>query len=111
VVLTGRRTLNVFDVASATRVLERRLPALAAPAISVSFGIAVLSSGDRVYALRLSDGRLATIARAPAAVTARIGDAGIAYAWSSGGRGTVMFVPLRAVQSALAGSSRTAAEG
>jgi hypothetical protein len=105
VVVSGRGTIDVYDLASGMRTLSRPLPAATTAAVSVRFDIATVSSGRSVYAIRLADGRTATIARTPGRPLARIGDAGIAYAWNSAGRGTVEFVPMHTVQALLAAAA------
>ena len=85
----------------------KKLPVAAGAArLDVHAGIAVYTTGRKVHALRLSDGRDEVVATARRAVFAlEIEAPGIAYAYNTvkGGRevGNLVFVPLAKANSLL----------
>jgi hypothetical protein len=100
-VLTRRRTLDVFSVRSGKLVHSWRVPSGTSPAIQVHFGVAVLSAGRNVFALRLATGRRAVLFHAPAAVAAQINDVGVVYRYNLPGAGFLGYIPFTAVERAL----------
>jgi hypothetical protein len=100
-VLSATRRLEVYDARSGAHLHTWMLPA-GARGLDVQFGIATVSVGHRVEAVRLSTGRTAVVARAPAPVQAQIEAGGVAYAYSVGTHGQLRFIPLAAIWHRLA---------
>ena len=69
--------------------------------VDVHYGVAVLARGTAVLAVRLANGRTATLAHAPSAVRAQIESPGVAYRYNAGGHGFVRFVPLAKIERLL----------
>jgi hypothetical protein len=101
VVLTRAGTLDVYDAAGGVVLRRVRVPA-GARGVDVHFGYAVVAAGRSVVAVELATGRTAVLAHAPAPVQARIEAPGVAYAFSTGRRGEVRFVPMAAIEAAFA---------
>lgn len=102
VVLTRAGTVEVWNTVSAKREHAWPAPRGVDPRIDVHYGIAVLSAGNRVYALRLDSGRLALLARAPIGVRAQIEEPGVVYQYNTRRGGFMRFIPLATVERALA---------
>jgi hypothetical protein len=100
-VLTGSRTLEVFDAATGRLEQSWRLPAGVKGRVDVHYGVAVVTKGSTVLGIRLATGRIAPLAHAPGAVRAQIEGPGVAYAYSAGGHGFVGFVPLANIEKRL----------
>jgi hypothetical protein len=71
-------------------------------AVDLRFGIAVVSAGNRVYAVAMATGKTVLLAKAEGHVAAQIDTPGVAYQYNAGGHGYVRFVPLSRILSALA---------
>jgi len=78
-----------------------RVPHGVDPSIDVHYGIAVLTAGSRVYALRVDTGRLVTLARAPTRARAQIEEPGVVYQYNTSRGGVMRFVSLERVERAL----------
>jgi len=94
-------TLAVRDAKTGELLATWNVPRGLTAAPDAHYGVAVLTAGRKVYALSLSTGRMALIARTPTRVMAQIEAPGIAYAYNTGGHGVLRFVPLTVVQRAL----------
>ena len=98
VVLTRRQTIDVFSLADGSLVHSWRIPRGASRAIDVHFGVAVFTIGQRVFALRLSNGRTAALVKTPGAVAAQIDDVGVVYRYNLRGQGYLGFIPFATVE-------------
>jgi hypothetical protein len=97
----GRGRLNVFSASNGSRVHSWPVPPIAR-GIDLQDGVAAFASGRRAVVLDTKTGHIATVARAGSPLTAvQIEGPGLAYAWTSGARGTARFVTMRAVDLAL----------
>jgi hypothetical protein len=96
---TGR--LNIYSTSSGALRHSWRLPDDTTSRLSIEYGIAVVTAGRNVYAVRLDTGRTARLALAPSRALAKIGAAGVVYAFSTKGRGTAELVPMSTVEAAL----------
>ena len=104
-VLTGKKTLELYDAGTGAFVRSWQVPA-GAVNLDLNTGIAVFSVWRRVYALQLANGRRALLAVAPRAIVAdEIEAPGVVYAYNTirGQRaiGNIAFLPLDRVQAAL----------
>ena len=98
-VTLGSGRLEVYD--AARLVHSWRVPA-SAHGIDLQNGIAAFAAGQRAMVLDTRTGHAAVVARAPAALTGvQIEGPGLAYAWSTGSRGTARFLTTRQVDLAL----------
>jgi hypothetical protein len=77
------------------------LPAATHPHVDLQFGIAVVTTGNAVYAMNVATGRTARLAMAPAVPRAEIGSIGVVYAYSNAGRGTARLIPMSKVEEAV----------
>ncbi|HET6174636.1 MAG TPA: hypothetical protein VFD90_18665 [Gaiellales bacterium] len=93
--------LDLYDVASGTRVHSWRAPARAR-SVDMQFGVATVAAGRRVYAVRLATGHTAMLATAPSRVEAQIEAPGVVYRYDAAGSGEFRFVPFAKVLRALA---------
>ena len=94
--------LDVYDLASGTRIYRWRAPA-EARSVDLQFGVAALAADRNIYAVRIATGRTVVLATAPSRVTAQIEAPGVVYRYDSAGRGEFRFVPFARVLRALAG--------
>jgi len=101
VTLTEGGTLDVHDIASGRLLRSWPAPAGVQPRLDVHFGVAVLTSGRKVYVVSLANGRTAVVARSPTPAIAAIEAPGIAYASPGVRRGTVRFVPFSRIERLL----------
>ena len=101
-VLTDAGTLDVYGLSNGQLLHRWPLPAGTSPAVDVHYGVAVVSSGHRVYAIGLATGRRAVLFAAPTAVRAHLDDIGVVYAYDVAHGGVLGFVPFAAVEQALA---------
>jgi len=97
VVLTRRRTIDVFSLSDGSLVHSWHVARGVSRAIDVHFGVAVFTVGRRAFALRLSNGRIATLVKTPGAVAAQIDDVGVVYRYNARGQGYLGFIPFSAV--------------
>ena len=97
-VVLNRRTLDVYDVDSGLLLHRWRVPAGTAPAVDAHFGVAVLTAGREVLALKLETGRKAVLFRAPAPVRAHLDDVGVVYRYNAVRNGVLGFIPFAAVE-------------
>ena len=91
----------MYDVSSGLRLHRWLVPAGVAPAVDVHFGVAVLSAGRDVLALRLETGRKAVLFRSPTPVRAHLDEAGVVYRYNSGRNGVLGFIPFAVVEQKL----------
>jgi hypothetical protein len=95
----GSRRLEVYD--SGRLVHSWRVPT-AAHGIDLQNGVAAFAAGSRAMVLDTRTGHAAVVARAPSAlIGVQIEEPGLAYAWSTGSRGTARFLTTRQVDRAL----------
>jgi hypothetical protein len=99
-VATTRDSLDVYSVPAARLVHRWPLPR-GAGKVDVQYGTAVVTAGRSVYAIDTATGRTTRLALAPAAVQAQIEPIGVVYAYSSGGRGTAVLVPMSRVEQSV----------
>jgi len=85
-------------VADGSLVHSWRIPQGASPTIDVHFGVAVFTIGHTVFALRLSNGRMAPLAKTPGAAAAQIDDVGVVYRYNRRGQGYLGFIPFSTVE-------------
>jgi hypothetical protein len=102
VVLTRRQTIDVFNLADGSLVHSWRIPHGASRAIDVHFGVAVFTIGERAFALRLSNGRMAVLVKTAGAVAAQIDDVGVVYRYNVRGQGYLGFIPFATVERKVA---------
>jgi hypothetical protein len=96
-------TLQVFDVASGAKKLQRPLPKDFALA-DVDTGVAVLRDHDAIKLLRLSDGHSFTLSPRSPSLLADLEPPGLYYAYTRGKEGRVAFMPREKVSRLLDGS-------
>jgi hypothetical protein len=96
-----RNVLDVYSAASGRRVKRLRVPSGVRPEVDVHYGIAVLTAGHTVFALRLSSGRIVHLASAPGPISAQIEATGVVYRYNLGARGFLAYVPFAAVERAF----------
>jgi hypothetical protein len=101
VVLTKRKTLDVFSLGDGDLLHSWPLPSGTRPAVDVHFGVAVFTSGRKVFALRLDSGRARVLLKAPGAVAAEIDDVGVVYRYNVGRSGVLGFIPFARVERAV----------
>jgi hypothetical protein len=101
--LTRNGTLAVYDMSTGALRHEWRLPHGTRGPVDYHFGIAVVTAGPSVYAVRIADGRIARIADGRSRVAARIDGAGVAYVSNDRGRGYAGFIAMSTVERALGG--------
>jgi hypothetical protein len=101
VVLTKRQTIDVFSRADGSLLHSWRIPRGAARTVDVHFGVAVFTIGQRAFALRLSNGRIAPLVKTPGAVAAQIDDVGVVYRYNARGQGYLGFIPFATVERKL----------
>ena len=78
-----------------------RVPA-SARGVDLQNGLAAFAAGSRALVLDTRTGHIAVVARAPSAlIGVQIESPGLAYAWSTGSRGTARFLTMRQVELAL----------
>jgi hypothetical protein len=102
VVLTRAGTLDVYDVWDGSLLHRWAAPAGASPAVDVHYGVAVVTAGQRVFAISLATGARRVLLSAPAAVRAHLDDIGVVYAYNPARGGVIGFIPFAAVERALA---------
>jgi hypothetical protein len=102
VVLTEKRTLDVYSVPDGHLLHRWRMPAATRPSIDVHFGVAVVTAGRKVLATRLETGRTRVVLAAPAPVRAHLDDVGVVYTYNVHRTGVLSFVPFAALERALA---------
>jgi hypothetical protein len=105
VALTGRRTIEVYDVGNGELVQSWQAPA-GAGHLDVAWGIAVFTVGHRLFALRLETGKRALLATTSRRIfDAQIEPAGVVYAFntmdSGASVGNLIFRPMRRVIDAV----------
>jgi hypothetical protein len=100
-VVSGSRTLEVFDANSGTLEHSWRLPNGVRASVDVHYGVAVLTKGATVLGLRLATGRTAVLAHAPRPALAQIEGPGVAYRYNAETHGFVGFVPLAKIEQRL----------
>jgi hypothetical protein len=99
--LRGRR-LDEYSVRTARRLATWAVPPNVT-GVDLQYRVAIFHSDRAVYGLDLDSGRRALLARAASAlVDAQIEAAGLAYAYNLGSGGIARFVPIAAVERALA---------
>src|SRR4029077_7235442 len=101
VVLTKRQTIDVFSRADGSLLHSWRIPRGPARTVDVHFGVAVFTIGQRAFALRLSNGRIAPLVKTPGAVAAQIDDCGVVSRSSARGQGYLGFIPFATVERKL----------
>jgi hypothetical protein len=101
VALTRSGRLEVWNTKTARRVHVWRVPAGTRSAVDLQFGIAVFTSGRRVYGMDVRTGRTAVLARGGGAVRAQIEPLGVAYTYNRGGHGFLRLVPMSSVERSL----------
>jgi hypothetical protein len=101
VVVTTTRDGRLDVFVAGTRTHSWPLPAGTQPHVDLQFGIAVVTTGNAVYAMDVSTGRTARLAVAPTAPRAEIGSIGVVYAYSAAGRGTARLIPMSKVEEAV----------
>jgi hypothetical protein len=100
-VVRTRRTIDVFSLASGSLLHSWRVPHRASREIDVHFGVAVFTVGQRVFALRLANGRIAELVKTPDRVAAQIDDVGVVYRYNVRGDGYLGFIPFTMVDRKL----------
>jgi hypothetical protein len=100
-VLSGSRSLSVFDARSGRLEHFWRLPKGARGPVDIRYGVAVVTAGRSVLGIRLATGRTAVLLHAPRSVRAQIEGPGVAYTYNLGGHGFVGFVPLAQIERRL----------
>jgi hypothetical protein len=100
-VLTRAGTLDVYALWNGDLLHRWRAPAGTTAALDVHYGVAVLTAGKRLYAIRLATGKRRVLLTAPQAVRAHLDDIGVVYAYNSGRGGVLGFIPFAAVERAL----------
>jgi hypothetical protein len=101
VVVTTTRDGRLDVFVAGTRTHSWHLPAGTQPHVDLQFGIAVVTTGNAVYAMDVATGRTARLAVAPTAPRAEIGSIGVVYAYSDAGRGTARLIPMSKVEEAV----------
>jgi hypothetical protein len=99
-VLAGNR-LDVYDLSSGTRTHSWRAPALTR-SVDMQFGVATLTAGRNVDAVRIATGHTVVLATAPTRVEAQIEAPGVVYRYDVAGSGEFRFIPFAKVLRALA---------
>jgi hypothetical protein len=100
-VVTSSGRLELFSVAGGRLKNSWRLPAGVAPSVDLHYGVAVVTAGARVYAVDVTTGQIALVARAPALVHAEIEAPGIVYQFNRDGKGILRLIPFSQVRAAL----------
>jgi hypothetical protein len=93
-----RHLLDVYSPESGRLVKRWRVPSRLRPEVDVHYGIAVLTGGRRVFALKLMSGRIARLATAPGATSAQIEATGVVYRYNVRGHGFMAYVPFASVE-------------
>jgi hypothetical protein len=101
VVLT-RRTLDVYGLLDGRLLHSWRVPAGTSAAVDVHYGVAVLTAGRTVLAVRLATGHRRGLLTAPQPVRAQLDDVGAVYAYNVGRSGVLGFIPFAQIERALA---------
>jgi hypothetical protein len=91
----------LFSLAAGRRTHSWPLPGGIAPSVDLHYGVAVVTAGPRLYAVDVSTGRIALVARAPASVHAEIEAPGIVYQFNRDGKGILRLIPFSQVRAAL----------
>jgi hypothetical protein len=99
-VVTRGGRLNVYDVKVGRLLRSWAVPANAS-SVDVHYGVAVVSAGHTVLALRLATGRRGVLLRAPRQVRAHLDDVGVVYRYNVGRSGLLGFIPFASVERAL----------
>jgi hypothetical protein len=102
VVLTRSRTLDVYGLDDGALLHRWPVPAGTTAAVDVHYGVAVLTVGRKVLALRLATGRSRVLIETPRPVRAQIDDVGVVYTYNIGRSGFLGFLPFAKVEAALA---------
>jgi hypothetical protein len=92
--------VDLYKVSTRTRIAAWKFGS-PVTGLSMRYGIAVVSAGHDVIALRVSDGKRVRLARTEGSPLAAIDRAGIAFASSAFGHGLVTFVPMADVERVL----------
>lgn len=100
-VLTRGRTLDVYSVDDGRLLHSWAVPAHTNPAVDVHFGVAVLTAGGKVLAIRLATGRSRVLLAAPRPVWAHLDDVGVVYRYNAGRSGFLGFISFAAVEQKL----------
>ena len=101
-VLTRHGTVDVYEVATGTRIHSWRVPA-GATSLDTQFGVAVLTTRHDVLAVSLKTGRTVGLLHTRARVLAQIEAPGVAIATNAGRHGSVRFLPMSLIQARLVG--------
>ena len=101
VVLT-RRTLDVYGLLDGRLLHSWRVPAGTSAAVDVHYGVAVLTAGRTVLAVRLATGHRRGLLTAPQPVRAQLDDVGAVYPYNVGRSGVLGFIPFAQIERALA---------
>jgi hypothetical protein len=101
VAVLTRNALDLFDVETGVRLHSWPVPRRTYPRLDMQYGIAVVTTGQRVVAISLSTGRRFVAATIPDLVGAQIEAPGIAYAYNSGRYASVEYVPFARLERAL----------
>jgi hypothetical protein len=100
-VTLGSGRVSVYDLHS-SRLAHSWPVAATAKGLDLENGIAAFSAGGKATVLDTKTGRTAIVGRAPTALTGvQIEGPGLAYAWTSGSKGTARFITTRQVDLAL----------
>jgi hypothetical protein len=101
VVLTRAGTIDVYALWNRGLLHRWAAPAGASAAVDVHYGVAVVTAGTRVYAVRLATGARRVLLSAPAPVRAHLDDIGVVYTFNAARGGVLGFIPFAAVERAF----------
>jgi hypothetical protein len=101
VVLTRSRTLDVYRLGDGALLHRWLVPSGTSGAVDVHYGVAVLTEGRKVLAVRLATGRRRVLLETPRPVRAQVDDVGVVYTYNVGRSGFLGFLPFSKVEAAL----------
>jgi hypothetical protein len=102
VVLTRSGTLDVYRLGDGALLHRWPVPAGTSGTVDVHYGVAVLTDGRKVLAVRLATGRRRALLETRRPARAQVDDVGVVYTYNVGRSGFLEFLPFAKVEAALA---------
>ena len=98
--LSGRGTLDLYSLPSG-RLLHTWPTPASASSLDVQYGIALITTGNDVYALDTATGKTARLFHAPGKVAAQIEAPGAAIEFNNAGHGHIAFIPMSRIEASI----------